>query len=193
MKEEIRQIVKEVGLETLTAKTVRVKLEQMQGLEPNALKSKKEEISELIDEVIAEMEKEDVKEEADADQGDEDESEEEEKPAKKAKTAPKGKEEAGGEKKPKMTCRTRSGEECPKGVKAMQEKLKITTPQFLATPEISIDVCGNTLTAEPRVFSSGNLGWYLGGKLEVPINGKNVWAQVGINITIPGSQSWKKK
>lgn len=116
-------------METLTAKTVRVKLEQMQGLEPNALKSKKEEISELIDEVIAEMEKEDVKEEADADQGDEDESEEEEKPAKKAKTAPKGKEEAGGEKKPKMTCRTRSGEECPKGVKAMQEKLKITTPQ----------------------------------------------------------------
>ena len=32
---------------------------------------------------------------------------------------------------------------------------------------IEIDICGNTLTGNPRTFSSDNCGWYLGGKIEV--------------------------
>ena len=48
--------MKEFGSETLTPKSVRLKLEQMRGLEPNALKSKKEMIARLIDDVLAEIE-----------------------------------------------------------------------------------------------------------------------------------------
>ena len=44
---------------------------------------------------------------------------------------------------------------------------------------------------QPRTFSSDNCGWYLGGKVQIPVNGKLVWAQAGLNITIAGSQSWK--
>ena len=33
---------------------------------------------------------------------------------------------------------------------------------------------------------------YLNGKVPIDINGTTVWAQVGMNVTIPGSQSWKK-
>jgi hypothetical protein len=49
-----------------------------------------------------------------------------------------------------------------------------------------IDVDGNKLTGDPRSFSSGNLGWYLTGKVEVDVGGETIWAQVGMNVTIPG-------
>jgi hypothetical protein len=57
---------------------------------------------------------------------------------------------------------------------------------------IEFEIDGNTLRGEPRTFSSGALGWYLGGKVEVDVAGTNVWAQVGCNIVIPGSNSWKR-
>ena len=69
--------------------------------------------------------------------------------------------------------------------------MKISMKEFLASPTLEIDVAGNKLTGEPRSFSSGNLGWYLGGKAEFTVGKKAVWAQIGMNITIPGSQSWK--
>ena len=53
-------------------------------------------------------------------------------------------------------------------------------------------VDGNRLRGEPRSFSSGALGWYLGGKVEVDVGGQTVWAQVGCNIVIPGSNAWKR-
>ena len=43
---------------------------------------------------------------------------------------------------------------------------------------IEIDVDGNMLRGEPRSFSSGAMGWYLGGKIEIDVNGQTVWAQV---------------
>ena len=75
---------------------------------------------------------------------------------------------------------------------------------------------------EPRTFSSGACGWYLGGKVELKIGSADVWAQarapsprhgcrkrrarirhglltvpiiraqVGMNVVIPGSNVWKK-
>ena len=51
-KADIAAIVEAEGLDNLTAKVVRVKLEEKLGLEPGALKSKKEEISEMIDAVL---------------------------------------------------------------------------------------------------------------------------------------------
>lgn len=92
-----------------------------------------------------------------------------------------------------FSCTARNGQACPKNIKSAQAKNTLTVPEFLGSGKrITIDVDGNTLTGEPRAFSSGNLGWFLTGKIEIDICGQPVWAQVGMNITIPGSQSWSK-
>tara|TARA_B100000519_G_C14055045_1_gene349344 strand:- start:35 stop:280 length:246 start_codon:yes stop_codon:yes gene_type:complete len=41
------------------------------------------------------------------------------------------------------------------------------------------------------LLSSGNMGWYLGGKIEIMVGKEKVWAQLGCNISIPGSNCWK--
>ena len=44
----------------------------------------------------------------------------------------------------------------------------MTGKDFMAAAEeMSLEVFGNKLTGEPRTFSSGAYGWYLGGKIEV--------------------------
>ena len=68
----------------------------------------------------------------------------------------------------------------------------MTASKFLQLAQtLEVDICGNKLTGEPRSFSSDNKGWYLNGKIEVPVGDETVWAQVGLNITIPGSHQWR--
>ncbi len=211
-KDDIRKLINEQGAENLSAKKVREMLEQAQGLDPGSLKPQKETIAALIDEVLKE-------------QGGEEEEEEEEAPPKKRSKAEASSSGGPEEKKAKtFTCITRSGAETPKDIKKSQMSL-MSRAEFLKHGEtIEIDICGNTLTGNPRTFSSDNCGWYLGGKIEVrhrpaalpisrqkpgttqscaagahraisaaqvPVNGKTVWASVGVNVTIPGSNSWK--
>mmetsp|Transcript_8953 Transcript_8953/g.18066 ORF Transcript_8953/g.18066 Transcript_8953/m.18066 type:complete len:194 (-) Transcript_8953:211-792(-) len=188
MKAHIAEILKGAELEELSAKKVREEVEQRMGLEPGALKSQKATISALIDEVLNENP---PKEESAAEEEEQEEEEEEdEKPAKgKKRTAEAAPEEG---KQPKSTCRTRSGGEAPKNVKKMQESMKMTSAKFLRDgPTLKIDLCGNELQGPPRTFSSGNKGWYMNGKVEIPVGNTTVWAQVGMNITIPGSAAWK--
>lgn len=92
-----------------------------------------------------------------------------------------------------FTCKTKSGAECPKNIKNIQSKNgDISKSDFLnSRKDIKIDIDGNILSGMPREFSSGNLGWYLTGKIELNVNDKTIWSQVGLNITIPGSQNWK--
>ena len=54
MKDHIRKIIDDFGVEDLTAKSVRVKLEEVMGLSAGELKPKKEEISALIDAILSE-------------------------------------------------------------------------------------------------------------------------------------------
>lgn len=69
----------------------------------------------------------------------------------------------------------------------------MSASKFLSSGKaIEIDVDGNILRGEPRAFSSDNMGWYLGGKIEIEVAGQTVWAQLGCNISIPGSNQWKK-
>ena len=169
-KEDVAAIIADEDLEQLTAKTVRVKLEEKLGLEPGALKAQKEEISAVIDAVINEKEGNEQE-----DQEEEEEEEEEEKPkAKKAKTAATSENPNKG----KMTCTTKSGEEAPKNVKKMQETMKgMSAKKFLESGKaIEFEVDGNVLRGEPRSFSSGAMGWYLGGKVEVEVGGQTVRA-----------------
>ena len=64
--------------------------------------------------------------------------------------------------------------------------------KFLAEADVmTVEMAGNTLTGEPRTFSSGACGWYLSGKVEIPVGDKVIWSQVGLNAVIPGSNDWK--
>lgn len=93
-------------------------------------------------------------------------------------------------KKAKMTVKTVSGSEAPKGVKAAQQKA-IKGSKFLSTaPNLTLNVFGNELEGEAREFKSGKYGWYVGGKIEVNVNGKVLWGQVGCNLVMIGSEGW---
>ena len=51
-KKQVAKIITEVGADNLTAKGVRERLEQSLGMESNALKQYKQDISTMIDEVL---------------------------------------------------------------------------------------------------------------------------------------------
>jgi len=183
-KADVKRIIEEKGLDNLSAKSVRISLEEQHGMEEGALKSQKGEISAMIDAVLNEM--------PPANEDEEEEEEEDEEPAKKkSKKEPKEAEE--NPNKGKSTCQTKDGSECPKNIKKAQETMKLSAKKFLESGKvIEIDVDGNQLRGEPRSFSSGNMGWYLNGKVPIDVAGQTVWAQVGMNVTIPGSASWKR-
>lgn len=154
-KAAIRDIIKRQGLDSSTMKNIRQSLEKQNNLQEDELKPVKEQIKQLVDEVINEDKIEEKTEKL-------------------------------------FACKTQSGMECPKNIKNIQSKYNITKSCFLdSKKDIKIDIDGNILSGMPREFSSGNLGWYLTGKIELNINGEKIWSQVGLNITIPGSQSWK--
>jgi 3-hydroxyisobutyrate dehydrogenase-like beta-hydroxyacid dehydrogenase len=44
------------------------------------------------------------------------------------------------------------------------------------------------MLAMPKEFSTGSLGFYMGGKTTVLVNGKPCQAQIGLNVTIIGSK-----
>ena len=103
--------------------------------------------------------------------------------------APAKKDEAPA-KKPVMTLATKSGAEAPKNLAKLQANaMKVS--YFEANAEkLSVDVLGNIATGEARSFTSGNKGWYLGGKVEIQVGKKKLWAQLGLNLTILGSKTW---
>lgn len=69
----------------------------------------------------------------------------------------------------------------------------ITRGEFAAAAEtltlkIGNDKGGGHEIANPRTFSSGSMGWYAGGKMLMPVNGKQVKCQVTCSIVIVGSK-----
>jgi hypothetical protein len=53
---------------------------------------------------------------------------------------------------------------------------------------LALVINGLSLSAEPKEFSTGSLGWYCGGKLTVTLDGVPVRVQVGLNLTAVGSK-----
>lgn len=65
----------------------------------------------------------------------------------------------------------------------------VTREQFAEKAEpLKIVINGHELLAEVKEFSTGSFGWYLNGKVVVPIDGKSVSVQVGMNLTVVGSK-----
>lgn len=69
----------------------------------------------------------------------------------------------------------------------------VTRAQFKETAEpLKITIAGQELIAEPKEFSTGSFGWFINGKVLVPVGGKNVSVQVGLNLTVVGSKETKE-
>ena len=65
----------------------------------------------------------------------------------------------------------------------------LSLAQFLDKAEpLKISIQGQEMLAEVKSFSTGSFGWYLNGKVVVPIDGKSVSVQVGMNLTVVGSK-----
>lgn len=68
----------------------------------------------------------------------------------------------------------------------------MTTETFLKhAPPLDVMVQGVRAIGKPYVMKSGNKGWWSGGKIPLQIGDQEVWAQLGITLTIPGSKAWK--
>jgi len=69
--------------------------------------------------------------------------------------------------------------------------LRCLLPGLLQIPENDTDAPqAFESQGSSRLFKSGSVGWYQGGKAVVEICGKKVYVQVGLNITACGSKNW---
>src|SRR5690242_6326127 len=67
--------------------------------------------------------------------------------------------------------------------------LPITREQFRTSAKpIAVVINGKEMTAAPKEFSTGSLGWNINEKLQVEVAGHTVTVQVGLNLTIIGSK-----
>eukprot|EP00456_Euglypha_rotunda_P033191 TRINITY_DN25750_c0_g1_i2.p1 TRINITY_DN25750_c0_g1~~TRINITY_DN25750_c0_g1_i2.p1 ORF type:complete len:211 (-),score=48.58 TRINITY_DN25750_c0_g1_i2:16-648(-) len=178
-KKEVYGLLDEKGLE-LSKNQVRELLAKKLG-ETNVKESKKI-INDLIEKYIEEKNKDEDEEEP------KEQEKSPEKPKKKKeepkKVPKKRKKKEGSEeenevvakkKAPKATVKTRTGKEPPKGCKKMQESLMTAAEFQKLAKTMECEIFGNTISGPPRSFTSGNRGWWAGGKIEVPIGKKNVW------------------
>ena len=70
----------------------------------------------------------------------------------------------------------------------------ISRADFLAKAEpLQITVGSQTVTADPREFSTGSFGYYVNTKTTVQIDGKTVQVQVGMNLIVVGSKDVPKE
>jgi hypothetical protein len=65
----------------------------------------------------------------------------------------------------------------------------ITRAEFREKAQpINITIDNAPMTAPPREFSTGSLGWNLNSKTTMNIGGTPVTVQIGMNITLVGSK-----
>ena len=69
----------------------------------------------------------------------------------------------------------------------------LSQSQFLAKAEpLKVSINDQDMLAEVKAFSTGSFGWYLNGKIIVPIDGKNCSVQIGMNLAVVGSKEADK-
>lgn len=67
---------------------------------------------------------------------------------------------------------------CPVSRAAFKEKAK----------SIVVDVSGTKFVAQPREFNTGSLGYYIGEKMVITVDGVPCRVQVTVNLTLVGSK-----
>lgn len=66
----------------------------------------------------------------------------------------------------------------------------VTRAEFAAlAKQVRVQIGGDqAVTANPKEFSTGSLGWYAQGKVELPVGDTFVTVQVGLNLTVVNSK-----
>lgn len=65
----------------------------------------------------------------------------------------------------------------------------VSLSQFLEKAEpLKVVINGQEMLAEVKSFSTGSFGWYINGKVVVPVDGKPLSVQIGMNLTVVGSK-----
>ena len=55
---------------------------------------------------------------------------------------------------------------------------------------VATTIAGQPLAAEPKVFSTGSVGFFLNGKITITVNGQPLRFQVSGSLTAIGSKEW---
>jgi len=170
----------------LTKRQVRRMAEERLQMEPRSLDDYKDAVSDAVTEFLEEnAEEESSPEPVSNKKRGRPENLDDKSPKKKAKV-----EKAPAEKKKSVPIKFYSDVDPPKFVKKVQKSL-MSGATFEATAEdFELDVHGNIVTLVARTFTSGNRGWWGGGKMPVLVGEKRLWAQMSCNITVLGSKEW---
>lgn len=196
--------MKDLEAGSLTKKEVRREVETNLGLPKKSLDGKKKFITRCIEDFIAAQspQEEDEEEESLEEPPKKRQKRETKKKTKKAtkktkktkKKTPKKKaveEEPPKEKIQKCRLTIAEGKEQPKkGIKDAQRNIMAAESFKQSATPFEINVFGNKLESFPRTFSSGNKGWWGGGKIWIPVGDKKLWATLNLNLTIIGSKEW---
>eukprot|EP00922_Rhytidocystis_sp_ex-Travisia-forbesii_P020911 GHVS01030708.1.p1 GENE.GHVS01030708.1~~GHVS01030708.1.p1 ORF type:complete len:228 (-),score=46.73 GHVS01030708.1:579-1262(-) len=202
----LRQFVTVATLNTLSRKAARNKLESHYGLPLDGLKSRRDEINNILHEIVSELDplqesdsgapsKPPVAPEAPNSNTPPEESKDfpssgSRKRERSANDDEEGEDDDEGEDRGKLP---KSGEP-PKNLKKLQQNL-MSKQQFLdEAGGLSLAV-GPTLRFEmaARKFKPGSCGWYWGGKVEIPCGDQMIWCQLGVNCSVLGSKEWDEK
>lgn len=57
---------------------------------------------------------------------------------------------------------------------------------------LPVEIAEIPLLADVKQFSTGSLGWYGNGKINVRVGDELVRVQVGVTLTVIGSKEWTK-
>ena len=76
---------------------------------------------------------------------------------------------------------------------AKNQPCLVSREQFRAkAKQVPVTIAGTQLAADVKEFSTGSLGWYLNGKMQVEIDGVRCQVQIGLNLTIANSKELPK-
>lgn len=69
----------------------------------------------------------------------------------------------------------------------------VTREEFVKNAKpITVVINGETKVASPKEFSTGSFGWYLGEKVAIQVGDTPVKVQIGMNLTVVGSNPKKE-
>jgi len=76
---------------------------------------------------------------------------------------------------------------------AKKTSCPITRAEFARDAKpVEVQIGDKKYTAVPKEFSTGSLGWNINDKVTIDIGGKLVTVQIGMNLTVVGSQDLPK-
>lgn len=186
----LRLFVTADSVEHLSRKLARRELERRLNLPEDALKSRKDEVNSILENLVSEIRGEEEEDPQVKPEPENSETTEDPNGLDEAGEPSDGREEEDSEPKKK---RQKVGSDPPKNLKKAQAAI-MTKSEFLKFAMVLETHIGPHLKFElkPRTFSSGSCGWYHGSKVEMPVGRQKIWCQLGINCTVLGSKEWEE-